>query len=169
VLLADAYIQTARLEDAANLLDGAIAAQKGRRSREVSMMQQRMADIARAVGDHMNEMAWLNAACESDPQNGFAAAKLTDVAMELGQLEVAVKALKAISLMKAPKPMSRAMAYLRQAIIAQHQGDARKAATLAKKALAEDPALEEATTLLEQLGAGVTGSSQGGRGSSAAD
>ena len=81
------------------------------------------------------------------------------------ELDVAVKALKAISLMKAPKPMSRAMAYLRQAIIAQHQGDARKAATLAKKAQAEDPGLEEATALLEQLGGGVTGTNPGGRSS----
>jgi tetratricopeptide (TPR) repeat protein len=152
MLLADAYIQSGKLQEAADFLDAAIQAQKGRRSREVSMMQQRMAHIARAVGDQGNELAWLNAAFESDAQNGEAAASLADVATELGQLDVAVKALKAITLMKSPKPLSRAMAYLRQAMIAQHQGDARKAAMLAKKAQTEDPHLTEAQSFLAQLG-----------------
>ena len=151
MLLADAYIQAGKLQEAADFIDAAIQAQKGRRSREVSMMQHRMAMIARAVGDRGNELAWLNAAFESDAQNGEAAAGLADVATEFGQLEVALKALKAITLMKSPKPISRAMAYLRQAIIAQHQGDVRKAAMLAKKAQTEDPSLEEAGTFLAQL------------------
>jgi tetratricopeptide (TPR) repeat protein len=154
MLLADAYIQSGRLQEAADFLDAAIQGQKGRRSREVSMMQHRMAQIARAVGDRGNELAWLNAAFESDAQNGEAASALADVATEFGQLEVAVKALKAITLMKAPKPITRAMAYLRQAIIAQHQGDVRKAAMLAKKAQSEDPHLEEAGAFLAQLSGG---------------
>jgi tetratricopeptide (TPR) repeat protein len=154
MLLADAYIQSGRLQEAADFLDSSIQAQKGRRSREVSMMQHRMAQIARAVGDRGNELAWLNAAFESDAQNGEAAAGLADVATEFGQLDVAVKALKAITLMKSPKPISRAMAYLRQAIIAQHQGDLRKAQMLAKKAQSEDAHLEEATTFLAQLSGG---------------
>jgi len=151
MLLADAYIQSGKLQEAADFLDASIQGQKGRRSREVAMMQHRMAQIAKAVGDRQNELAWLNAAFESDAQNGEAAAALAEVATEFGQLEVAVKALKAITLMKAPKPLTRAMAYLRQAMIAQHQGDQRKAVMLAKKALSEDPALEEAQTFLAQL------------------
>jgi tetratricopeptide (TPR) repeat protein len=154
MLLADAYIHAGRLQEAADFLDTSIQAQKNRRSRELSMMQHRMAQIARAVGDRQNELAWLNAAFESDAQNGEAAAALADVATEFGQLDVAVKALKAITLMKAPKPLTRAMAYLRQAIIAQHQGDVRKAAMLAKKAQSEDPHLEEAGAFLAQLNGG---------------
>src|SRR6185437_14931211 len=151
LLLADAYIHAGKLQEAADFLDAAIAAQKSRRSREVSMMQQRMAQIAHAVGDRANEMAWLNAAFESDAQNGEAAAALADAATEAGQLDVALKALKAITLMKSPKPMSRAMAYLRQAMIAQHQGDVRKASMLAKKAQQEDPTLDEAQVFLQSL------------------
>ncbi len=154
MLLADAYIQSGKLQEAADFLDASIQAQKGRRSREVAMMQHRMALIAKAVGDRQNELAWLNAAFESDAQNGEAAAALADVATEFGQLEVAVKALKAITLMKAPKPITRAMAYLRQAKIAQHQGDARKAVMLAKKAQSEDAHLEEAQAFLAQLSGG---------------
>jgi len=151
VLLADAYIGSGRLQEAANFLDTALNAQKGRRSREVSMMQQRMAAIAGAVGDRGNEAGWLNAALDSDAQNSEAAARLADVATELGQLDVAIKALKAIAMMKSPKPITRAMAYVRQALIAQHQGDVRKAVLLARKAQTEDPSLEEANSLLAEL------------------
>ena len=151
MLLADAYIQSGKLQEAADFLDTAIQGQKGRRTREASMMQQRMAQIARAVGDRSNELAWLNAAFESDAQNGEAASALVDVATELGQLEVALKALKAITLMKNPRPITRAMAYLRQAMIAQHQGDIRKANMLAKKAQSEDPSLEETQAFLSSL------------------
>ena len=62
-----------------------------------------------------------------------------------------VKALKAITLMKNPKPISRAMAYLRQAMIAQHQGDVRKASMLAKKAQSEDPSMPETQVFLAGL------------------
>ena len=44
------------------------------------------------------------------------------------------------------------MAYLRQGMIAHHQGDGRRAALLARKALSEDPQLTEAKTFLQQLG-----------------
>lgn len=151
VMLADALITTNRLQEAANFLDAALGAQKGRRSREVSMMQQRMAAIAGAVGDRANEAGWLNAALDSDAQNADAAARLADVATELGQFDVAIKALKAIAMMKSPGPISRAMAYVRQALIAQHQGDVRKAVLLARKAQAEDPTLVEAQNLLAEL------------------
>jgi tetratricopeptide (TPR) repeat protein len=151
VMLADALIGANRLQEAANFLDTALGAQKGRRSREVSLMQQRMAAIAGAVGDKANEAGWLNAALDSDAQNSEAAARLADIATELGQLDVAIKALKAIAMMKSPKPITRAMAYVRQALIAQHQGDVRKAVLLARKAQAEDPSLEEANNLLAEL------------------
>lgn len=151
VMLADALIGSNRLQEAANFLDTALTAQKGRRSREVSMMQQRMAAIAGAVGDRANEAGWLNAALDSDSQNSEAAARLADVATEMGQWDVAIKALKAIAMMKSPKPITRAMAYVRQALIAQHQGDLRKAVLLARKAQSEDPNLEDANTLLLEL------------------
>ncbi len=151
VMLADAYIGANRLQEAANFLDTALQAQKGRRSREVSLMQHRMAMIAGSVGDRANEAGWLNAALDSDAQNSEAAARLADVATEMGQFDVAIKALKAIAMMKSPKPITRAMAYVRQALIAQHQGDVRKAVLLARKAQSEDPSLEEANSLLAEL------------------
>ncbi len=150
-LLADAYINAGRLQEATSFLDTAIAAHKNRRSREASMLQQRMGTIAGLIGDQQNQLGWLNAALDSDAQNSEAASQLADVASQLGQLEVALKALKAIALMKSPKPMTRAVAYVRQAQIAQHQGDVRKAIQLARKAQSEDPTLGEAITLLAEL------------------
>ena len=150
-LLADAYISAGRLQEATTFLDISIAAHKGRRSREASMLQQRMGTIAGLIGDQTNQIGWLNAALDTDAQNSEAASLLADVATELGQLEIALKALKAIALMKSPKPITRAVAYFRQALIAQDQGDVRKAIQLARKAQSEDANLEEAIALLAEL------------------
>ncbi len=154
ILLADAYIHAGKLQEAADFLDGAIGAQKTRRSREVSMMQQRMAQIAHAVGDRTNEMAWLNAAFESDAQNGEAAAALADVATEFGQLDVALKALKAITLMKSPKPHQPCDGLPPPGHDRAAPGRRAQGAMLAKKAQQEDPALEEAHVFLASLSGG---------------
>jgi hypothetical protein len=84
-------------------------------------------------------------------QNGQVASELAEVAMETENYETALKALRAVTLMTTPGPMSRALAFLRQGQIAQRQGDARKAAFLARKALSEDAALEEAQEFLQSL------------------
>jgi hypothetical protein len=60
-------------------------------------------------------------------QNGQVAAELADVAMEAGNYDTALKALRAVTLMKSPGPMSRALAFLRQGQIANAQGDPKKA------------------------------------------
>lgn len=151
VLLADAYTVSERLEDASRVLEESIATHKGKRSKELAVLQQRMGRLAYAAGDHNIEMAWLNAALETDMQNGQIAAELADVSMELGNHEVALKALRAVTLMKNPAPMSRAQAFLKQGVIAQSQGDAKKAVFLARKALSEDPALEDAQRFLAQV------------------
>jgi tetratricopeptide (TPR) repeat protein len=152
VLLADAYTATGQLEQATGLLDSAIAAHKGRRSREVAVLQHRMARVAYVAGDRNVEMAWLNVAIDSDMQNGQVAAELGVLATELGQLDIALKALRAVTMLKTPGPMSKAEGYYRQGLIAYHQGDPRKAVLLAKKALQEDAALAEARAFLDQMG-----------------
>jgi tetratricopeptide (TPR) repeat protein len=151
VLLADAYASADRLEDASQVLNEAINSHRGRRSKELAVLQHRMGRLAYAAGDHTVELAWLNAALDSDMQNGQVASELAEVAMETENYETALKALRAVTLMKTPGPMSRALAFLRQGQIAQRQGDARKAAFLARKALSEDAALEEAQEFLQSL------------------
>ena len=152
VRLSDAYTSLERLEEASALLNEAITAHKGRRSKELATLQHRMARLAYAAGDSAVELAWLNAALDTDMQNGQVASELADVAMEAGNYDTALKALRAVTLMKSPGPMSRALAFLRQGQIASAQGDPKKAVFLARKALSEDPQLEEGHAFLRELG-----------------
>jgi len=152
ILLADAYTGAGRLDEATALLDAAIASQKGRRGKELAALQHRMARVAYPSGAWDVALAWLNAALDADMQNGQVAYELADVSTNMQQYEVALKALRAITLMKTPGPMSKAVAYLRQGQIAHYQGDVRKASLMAKKAQAEDPNLEEAAQFLAALG-----------------
>jgi hypothetical protein len=80
------------------------------------------------------------------------ASELAELAMAFDDLDTAMKALRALTLMKNPGPMSRAEAFYRQGVIAFKQGDPRKAAFLAKRALSEDGELSAARELLTQLG-----------------
>lgn len=151
VLLADALTTAERFEEASKLLNDTIASHKGKRSRELAVLQHRMGRLAYAAGDLQVEMAWLGVALDTDMQNGQVAAELADVAMELEQYEVALKALRAVALMKNPTPMSRAVAFLRQGQIAHTQGDPKKAAFFARKALTEDPSLADAQAFLDSI------------------
>jgi tetratricopeptide (TPR) repeat protein len=111
-----------------------------------------MARIALAAGDRSIEVQWLNAALDSDGQNTQVAAELADSATEIGQYDLALKALRAITVAKNPGPMSKGMAFYRQGLISYHQGDQRKAIVMARRGLQEDASLAEARTFLEQLG-----------------
>ena len=74
---------------------------------------------------------------------------------ELGELDLALNALRAVTLSKSEDgPMSRAEAFLMQAKIAHQKGEGRRALLWARKAKSEDPQLEEAQAFLEQLGDG---------------
>ena len=150
--LVDAYIAIGNIDSASTLLQTAINGHRNRRSAELGALQYRMARAAAAVGDQGVQLAWLNAALESDHQNGAVASELAELAMTFDDLDTALKALRALTLMKAPGPMTRAEAFYRQGVIAFKQGDPRKAAFLAKRALSEDADLSAARELLTQLG-----------------
>jgi tetratricopeptide (TPR) repeat protein len=154
LFLADAYTATERFHEAGQLLENAINAHSRRRSPELAELQHRMALLARAVGDRQLEVQWMNAALESDKNNGDVAAELATLAMEVGELDVALNALRAVTLMKAEGPMSRAMAFLLQAKIAHQRGESRRALLWARKAKSEDPQLEDAQSFLMELGEG---------------
>lgn len=151
IMLADSYTLAGLVDEAAQMLDAAISRHGGKRSRELAALQHRMARVA-ALGDRENELSWLYAAFDSYPQSGEIASELADLAIELGHFEVALKALRAITTMKNPGPMSRPMAYLKQARIAHEQGDERKAVFFAKKAQAEDAEFVDAREFLQILG-----------------
>jgi Tfp pilus assembly protein PilF len=113
-----------------------------------------MARLAAAAGDPGLQLQWLNAAMDSDKSNGHIAAELAQLAMQIGDHDTALNALRVVTLNKTDGPMSRAMAFLLQARIAHERGEARRALLWARKARSEDPELTEADEFLRQIGEG---------------
>jgi tetratricopeptide (TPR) repeat protein len=150
--LSEAYLALGEVDQAAGALEQAIEAHGKRRSPELSQLQHGLARVAYARGDDEGVMSWLEAALLTDRQNGEVAAELAVFAQERGRYETAVKALQLVTLLKTPCSMGRAEAYLRQAMIAEHQGDPKKAILLARRATAADPDYQEAQGFLAQLG-----------------
>jgi tetratricopeptide (TPR) repeat protein len=153
VLLADAYTLAGRSPEAVELINQAIAGQKGKRSRELGALYHRLARVAHHAGDPTNEIAWLASALDMDAQNGFVASELASVAMEQGQLEVATRALRAITMLKAAagSPISKGLAYQYLGEIARQQGDTKRAVMLLKRAIDDDPTLAGARAMLDAL------------------
>jgi tetratricopeptide (TPR) repeat protein len=152
VLLADAYMGSDALAEAVELLNDAIN-QKGRkRSPALAGMQLRMARIAGLSGDAQTQMEWLKVALDTDKGNNVIAAELAELAISVGDDATAMNALKVVTLQKTPGPMSKAVAFLRQAQIANRQGDHQKAVLWARRARIEDSELAEAEQFLASIG-----------------
>lgn len=152
VLYADAMIGAGALAEAVELLQNAIGGSRRKRSPALAMMQLRMARIAGLSGDQQTQLEWLKVALESDKTNGAIAAELADLAMALGDDPTAMNALKVVTLQKTPGPMSKAVAFLRQAQIAHRAGDHQKAVLWARRARIEDGELNEAEEFLRGIG-----------------
>ena len=86
-----------------------------------------------------------------DRKDGTIAAELAQLATELGDYDLALKPLRAITLSDSPGPISRVMALLWEAKIEHARGNKAKAELWAKKALREDPSFAEAEEFLTQL------------------
>jgi hypothetical protein len=72
----------------------------------------------------------------------------------MGDYDLALKPLRAITLMENPGPISRVMALLWEAKIEHARGNHAKAELWAKKALREDPNFREAQEFLDQIAGG---------------
>ncbi|MDP9000546.1 MAG: tetratricopeptide repeat protein, partial [Myxococcota bacterium] len=154
-LLADAYTLSGRAQDALALLEPMIAPHKGRRARELAPLYYRLARIARYSGNATEEVRSLVLALECDAQNGEVCSAVALRAMESDQLELANRALRAITLLKKPGPVSKALAYQRMGEIARRQGDPKRALMLLNRALVEDPSLQGARALVESIERGA--------------
>ncbi|MDQ3033658.1 MAG: tetratricopeptide repeat protein, partial [Myxococcota bacterium] len=152
VLYADAMIGAGALAEAVELLQNAIGGSRRRRSPALASMQLRMARIAGLSGDQQTQIEWLKVALESDKNSGAVAAELAELAMMLGDDPTAMNALKVVTLQKTPGPMSKAIAFLRQAQIAHRAGDQQKAVLWARRARIEDGELSEAEEFLRGIG-----------------
>jgi lipopolysaccharide biosynthesis regulator YciM len=111
-----------------------------------------MSRLAAVAGDKPLEFQWLSVAFDSDRRNGHIVADLAQLAMDLGELDAALAALRVVTVSKVDSPLSRARAFLMQAQIANQKGESRRAVMWAHRAREEDPDLLEASELIEQLG-----------------
>ena len=150
LLVADVLIASSQIREAVELLMPAIEGHK-RRSPELAALQYRMAKAAAATGDRETQLAWLKRAFDVDRKDGMIAAELAQLATELGDYELALKPLRAITLNDSPGPVTRVMALLWEAKIEHARGNKAKAELWAKKALREDPSFAEAEEFLTQL------------------
>jgi tetratricopeptide (TPR) repeat protein len=150
-LLADAYTLSGRPEDAAALLEPVLAPHKGRRVRELAPLYWRLARVARYAGNVPDEVRALFHALDCDAQNGAVCSDVAVRAIELEQIELASRALRAITLLKTPGPVSKALAYQHMGEIARKQGDPKRALMLLSRALAEDPSLEGARVIVDAI------------------
>jgi len=153
MLNVDVLIGAGQIEDAGRTLDAAISAQK-KRTPELAVMQQRMGKVSAMLGDKEGHLNWLKKAFDVDRKNAEVAAELATLATELGDYELALKPLRAITLMENPLPVTRPMALLWEAKIEHARGNRAKAELWAKKALREDPNFGEAQAFIDELGAG---------------
>lgn len=153
MLNVDVLIGAGQVEDAGRTLDAAISAQK-KRTPELAVMQQRMGRVSAMLGDKEGHLNWLKKAFDVDRKNAEVAAELATLATELGDYELALKPLRAITLMENPQPVTRPMALLWEAKIEHARGNRAKAELWAKKALREDPNFAEAQTFIDEMGAG---------------
>jgi tetratricopeptide (TPR) repeat protein len=152
IALADAYILAGWFDDANEHLDQAIAAGRGRRTPEMCVFHHRKAQIAGAQGDRTRQLFHLQEAHLCNKKNGLVAAELATVAEELGDLDLAAKTLRTITLIDTECPISRGEAFLRQAKIALVQGDEKSAMMWARRAKREEPDNAAVDTFLEELG-----------------
>jgi Tfp pilus assembly protein PilF len=110
-----------------------------------------MARVHAATGDRDGQLQWLKKAFDVDRKDGYIAAELAQLATELGDYDLALKPLRAITLMDSPGPVTRVMALLWEAKIEHARGNRAKAELWAKKALREDPSFEEAEEFLNSI------------------
>ncbi|MDB4976496.1 MAG: Membrane protein in colicin uptake-like protein, partial [Myxococcaceae bacterium] len=147
----DAHIASGRVADARELIERTMGAMRQRRSPDLGQLRHRMSKLLHSEGDEQGRYEWLNSALEADMNNGDVASELAVVAQDSGQLDAALKALRAITMMKAEAPMSRAEAFFRQAIIVAQKGEPRRAVLWAKKAKAEDSHFPGVDRLIAEL------------------
>jgi tetratricopeptide (TPR) repeat protein len=155
VSLVDASIVAGQFDEADQLLDEAMTDLKAKRNtRDLPVFLHRKAHVARARGDAEQQLAFLQKAHQADAKNADIAAELADLAEALEQWEVALKALRAITLIETPGRVSQTQALIRQGRIALRQGDKKRAMMFARRAKRGDEVDPELEAFMREIGEG---------------
>jgi golgin subfamily B member 1 len=153
LLLADGYTVGGKTALAQDLIAAQIAARAGKRSPELASLYHRLARVAHLIGDRDAELGALTSGLEADAQNGFVAAELASLALEIGDIDIATRALRSITLLKdaSASHIPKGLAYQYLGEIARQQGDPKRAMLLLKRAIDDDPSLDTAQRLIQEL------------------
>jgi tetratricopeptide (TPR) repeat protein len=151
-MLADASLAAGLYQEAAETLGTLLSESRGVSPNEMSVLYHRLGRAAAGVGDQGGQLQALKRALDADRKNGDVASELADLAEQVGDDDLALRALRAVTLHAQNGPLSPAMAFYRQARIVHRQGDRPRALIFTKRALQEDPGLSAAKEFLTELG-----------------
>ncbi|WP_428264675.1 tetratricopeptide repeat protein [Haliangium sp.] len=150
LMYVDVLTMSGQTDEVIALLQEAIGQHK-RRSPQLAALKQRMARVAAVIGDRDGQLSWLKESFDVDRKNPEIAAELAQLATEMGDYDLALKPLRAITLMEDPRPITRVMAFLWEAKIEHARGNQAKAELWARKALREDPNYPDAQAFLDEI------------------
>jgi len=151
MLLLDGYVVAGAIDRAQALLTELLGDARNLKSEELGLLYQRQARLAAAAGDRDGQLAALKKALDADRKSVAIANELADLAEAMGDDDLALRALRVVAANPVKDAKVLAMAYLRQARIAYRGKDRARAIIFVKRALQEDPTLEEGKALLDQL------------------
>ena len=150
-LLLDAYIAAGTLDRAAAVLAELLVDAKTLKAEDLANLYRRQSKLAAATGDRDGQLQALKKALDTDRKSVSIASELADLAEAIGDGELALRALRVVAASPIKDAKVIGLAYLRQARIAHRAKDRSRAIIFVKRALQEDPDLEEARALLDQL------------------
>jgi len=151
ILLSDAYVAAGTLDKASGILSELLAGGKGMKPEEQASLHHRQSKLAALAGDRDGQLQALKKALDADRRSVAIAIELADLAETIGDDELALRALRVVAASPVKDAKVLGHAYLRQARIAHRAKDRARAIIFVKRALQEDPELEEARALLDQL------------------
>jgi tetratricopeptide (TPR) repeat protein len=159
VLLSLGLTASGRVAEARTLAKELVAAQRGRRSRELGRAYYALHKAEARDGNLSEALDALSRAFENDPQNATLAMELGLAAVDIDDAEVAQRAFRSVTLLKTTpngeggvSAREKAVAYFHLGRISVAQGDRRRAKLMLEKAISEDPELDDAHALLGTLG-----------------
>jgi tetratricopeptide (TPR) repeat protein len=136
-----------------------IAAHRGKRTKDLSLVYLELSTIHLEDGDLSLALQALSKAFDLDMKNGELAMQLGHLALDMDDPATAARAFRSVTMMRVKQPgspegasaESKAVAYYHLSRIAQSQGDVRRARLMASKAVSENPNHAEAQALLRDL------------------
>jgi tetratricopeptide (TPR) repeat protein len=157
-LLARAYAALGTPQQGLEVLQAVAQANRGRRTRALAAVYEQIAAIHLEEGMLSDAHEALSRAFEADSKSARLALDLGRLSVEIEEIDAAQRAFRAVTIMRPPSadsagatPEEKAEANYHLAVLAQKQGDPRKARVLCSKALADSPHHEGARALLAEL------------------